>query len=85
MYGPTPDQPRTPTVAFTLKGHSTDSVAKFLAERGLFVSNGDFYAVTIIALLGQAKDGVVRVGCSCYTSPDEVERLIAGVQELSSR
>ena len=33
-------------------------------------------------LLGHAEDGVVRAGCSCYTSADEVQRLISGVQAL---
>ena len=82
LYGPTPDQPRTPTVAFTVEGHSSEAVARHLAELGVFVSNGDFYASTIIGLLGHAEDGVVRAGCSCYTSADEVQRLISGVQAL---
>jgi selenocysteine lyase/cysteine desulfurase len=30
-------------------------------------------------------DGLVRVGCACYTTEDEVERLIEGVRSLSSR
>ncbi len=83
LYGPTPDQPRTPTIAFTLEGHPSEEAAKFLAERALFVSHGDFYAATIVELLGHGVDGLVRAGCSCYTTADEVERLIAGVAELA--
>ena len=84
LYGPEPGKSlRTPTVAFTLKGHSTNDVARALAARGLFVSNGDFYAMTVIERLGQAADGVVRVGCSCYTSDEEIERVIAGVREIA--
>ena len=82
MYGPTPDQPRTPTVAFTVRGHDSTAVAMQLAERAVFVSNGDFYAATIIEQLGHGTDGVVRAGCACYTSADEIDRLIAGVNEL---
>ncbi|MFI5311375.1 MAG: cysteine desulfurase-like protein [Gemmatimonadales bacterium] len=82
MYGPPPSRPRTPTVAFTLRGHTSTDVAKHLASRGVFVSHGDFYAATIVALLGQAKEGVVRAGCACYTTAEEVERLIAGVAEM---
>ena len=85
MYGPLPGQPRTPTVAFTLRHHAAIDVARHLAERAVFVSHGDFYAATIIRLLGQAEQGVVRAGCACYTSPDEIERLIIGVAELASR
>jgi cysteine desulfurase family protein (TIGR01976 family) len=83
LYGPTPGNPRTPTLSFTLRGMSTDDVAIALAKRGLFVSNGDFYAATIVERLGLMPEGLVRVGCSCYTSDSEVERLIDGVRALA--
>src|SRR5689334_17148763 len=60
LYGPRPGTPRTPTLAFTLRGRKTDDIARALARRGLFVSNGDFYAATVIERLGQSADGVVR-------------------------
>ena len=82
LYGPPPGTPRTPTLSFTLEGHTTDEVAIALAKKGVFVSNGDFYAATIVDRLGLAPQGLVRVGCSCYTSEEEVERLIDGVQAL---
>ena len=83
VYGPPPDSPRTPTVAFVVRDRSSDEVARELVSRGLFLSNGDFYASTIVARLGHAKEGVVRAGCACYTTADEVERLIAGVAEIA--
>jgi cysteine desulfurase family protein (TIGR01976 family) len=82
LYGPNPGTPRTPTLSFTLRGYRTDDVASALAKRAVYVSNGDFYAATVVARLGQAPDGLVRVGCSCYTSEDEVGRLIDGVRAL---
>ncbi len=82
-HGPGPDQPRTPTIAFTVKGHDAESVTRALVERGIFTSHGDFYAQTIVELLGLAKDGLVRAGAACYTSEEEVERLIAGVAEVA--
>jgi len=85
LYGPPPNSPRTPTVAFTVAGVPSVEVARRLAERALFVSNGDFYASTIVARLGQAADGMVRVGCALYTTDDEVERLIEGVAEIVRR
>ena len=84
MYGPPPDRPRTPTVAFTLRGRPAIEVATHLAQRAVFVSHGDFYASTVVKLLGHGTDGLVRAGCACYTSASEVERLIAGVEELAS-
>ena len=81
-YGPGPDQPRTPTIAFTVKGHSAEAVTKALVERGVFTSHGDFYAATIVQLLGRSDDGLVRAGAACYTSEEEVDRLVAGVAEI---
>ncbi len=83
LYGPKPGTPRTPTLSFTLRGFTTDDVADSLAERGVFVSNGDFYAATIVERLGLVPGGLVRVGCSCYTTEAEVDRLIDGVRALA--
>ena len=83
LYGPEPGTPRTPTVAFTLAGHSTESVARHLAKRGVYVSHGDFYAATVAARLGRGEDGFVRAGAACYTTADEVERLVDAVRELA--
>ena len=82
LYGPPPGSARTPTVAFTVAGVPSVDVARALAERALFVSNGDFYASTIVERLGHAADGMVRVGCAIYTTADEVERLVEGVAEI---
>lgn len=85
LYGRKPGQERTPTVAFRVAGQSCDDVAVALAERGLFVSHGDFYATTIIERLGVGPDGVVRVGCSAYTTGEEIERVIRAVSEIARR
>jgi cysteine desulfurase family protein (TIGR01976 family) len=83
LYGPPPGLPRTPTVAFTVQGRSPDAVAQHLANRGVFVSSGDFYATTVVQRLG-LRDGLVRAGCACYTTEEEVDRLINGVADSSS-
>jgi selenocysteine lyase/cysteine desulfurase len=59
-------------------------VAEALAGRAVFVSHGDFYAQTVIERLGQAPAGVVRAGCSCYTTTDEIDRLLEGVESIAS-
>jgi len=83
LYGPPPGRPRTPTVGFTVAGRTTDEVATGLAGEGVFVSNGDFYASTVVERLGLAPHGLVRAGCACYTTSDEVDRLVAGVRRLA--
>ena len=77
VYGLPPDARRSPTVAFTVRGRSSESVAESLADDGLFVSHGDFYAATVIERLGLSADGVVRVGCSIYSTQAEIDRLLA--------
>ncbi len=83
LYGPSPDLPRTPTVSFTLDGVASTGVARRLAARGLFLSHGDFYAATVIERLGLGEEGLVRAGCACYTTADEIDRLIQGVSEIA--
>ncbi len=85
LYGPVPGTPRTPTIGFTVRGRSTGDVATALAKRGLYLSNGDFYAQTVVERLGLVPDGLVRAGCACYTTAEEVARLIEAVGELSVR
>lgn len=83
LYGPPPQVERTPTVAFTLRNVASTEAARRLSEQGLFVSHGDFYAQTVVDRLGLQPEGLVRVGCACYTSDEEIDRLIDGVRELS--
>lgn len=85
LFGPEPGRPRTPTVSFVMAGHESEDVARHLASRGLFVSHGDFYAATLVLRLGHAEHGIVRVGCSCYTTEREVERVIEAVREVRER
>ena len=82
LYGPPPGAPRTPTVVFTVNGLPSIEVAKKLVEHGLFLSHGDFYAMTVVERLGQAAHGLVRAGCACYTTSQEVDRLLGGVRAL---
>ncbi len=83
LYGPPPSQPRTPTVGFTVAGVGSDTVAARLADDAVFVSNGDFYAATVVRRLGLSETGLVRAGCACYTTEEEVARLIAAVERVA--
>lgn len=86
LYGPEPDRPRTPTVGFTMRGVTSTGVAQRLAaDSGVFVSHGDFYATTVVQRLGLGEEGLVRAGCACYTTDEEVDRLVAGVREIARR
>ena len=82
LYGPPPSERRTPTVSFTVDGMTGEEVSRALAERALFASHGDFYAQTVVERLGV--EALVRVGCACYTTEEEVERLLDAVESLRS-
>ena len=83
LYGPAPDAPRTPTIAFTVQGVPSLEVSRRLVEHSVFASNGDFYATTVVERLGHSRDGLVRAGCACYTTADEVERLLEATREIA--
>ena len=85
LYGPPPGAPRTPTLAFTLAGRPAEEVSRLLADRGIFASHGNFYAMTVVERLGVADQGLVRLGCACYTTDEEVARVIDGVRAIAQR
>ncbi len=83
VYGPPPGTPRTSTVSFTIDGIRSTDVARALAARAVYVSHGDFFAHTVIERLGLQPEGLVRAGCACYTSDEEIERLLDGVKRIA--
>ncbi len=83
LFGPKPTEPRTPTVSFVVDGVASSEVARRLAAKGLFLSHGDFYAATVVERLGLGEEGLVRAGCACYTTNDEIERLVEAVNEIA--
>ena len=85
LYGPPPDSPRTPTLAFTIDGCTSTDAARRLSERGLFLSHGDFYAATVIKRLELEPEGLIRAGCVCYTTEEEIDRLIDGINEINQQ
>ncbi|MGE0553483.1 MAG: cysteine desulfurase-like protein [Gemmatimonadales bacterium] len=76
--GPPPESPRTPTVSVVTPIPSAE-LASRLATQGVFVSHGDFYAATVVERLGV--EGLVRIGCSCFTDP-EVEQVLEALPRV---
>lgn len=85
LYGPRPGTPRTSTLAFTVEGVPSAQVTRHLSDlHGVFTSHGDFYATTVIEDLDLSPHGLVRAGVAIYTTPEEVDRLIAGVADAAA-
>jgi len=84
IYGPPADHPRTPTVSFTIDGMNSHDIAQYLADKGIFVWDGDFYAIETImnVLKMEERGGLVRIGLEPYTSQLDVDRTIAALREL---
>lgn len=80
LYGPPPGRPRTPTLSFTIERMHAHDLARALAKKGLFCSSGDFYAATVCDRYNV--DAFLRAGCVCYTTQDDVIRLIDAVGSL---
>ena len=85
LYGPPPGEPRTPTLGFTMDGVDPRDAAGSLARDGLFLSHGDFYATSVVDRLGlRERGGLLRAGIMAYTTADEIDRLIDGVERLAT-
>ncbi len=74
---------RSPTFAIEVEGHPAPAVARHLADRGLYVWAGHFYAVNVMDKLGVLDEGgLVRIGFCHYNTFDEVDRAVAALSEL---
>jgi cysteine desulfurase family protein (TIGR01976 family) len=68
---------RTPTFALTVDGMTPRAVAERLAERGVFVWDGNYFALAIMERLGlEASGGAVRIGFCHYNTEEEVDRVL---------
>ncbi len=84
-YGVDGPDGRTPTAAFTLRGHTPWAVCQALAAARIAAWDGHNYAVEVVRQLGLAETGgVVRVGLACYLDHDDVERLLDVVGALAA-
>jgi cysteine desulfurase family protein (TIGR01976 family) len=81
LYGPPTVEGRVATYAVTVPGLTSEQAATRLAERGLAVWWGDYYAVEVMRRLG-LPDGALRLGLIHYNTAEEVDRLLAGLHDL---
>ena len=84
LYGPPEHAPRTSTMSFTLDGCSAEEACRRLGRQAIFAWDGHFYAYRLVERLGLLeRGGLVRIGLAPYNTADELERLVAAVQELA--
>jgi cysteine desulfurase family protein (TIGR01976 family) len=81
LYGVNSMDKRVSTFAFNVEGWSPRAVAERLGERNIAVWQGNYYAVEVMKRLG-LDEGAVRAGIVHYNTADEVDRLLAELQDL---
>jgi len=84
VYG-TPDlDRRVPTATFNIAGRAPAEVSAALGQRGIFVWDGNYYALELMQRLGlEESGGAVRVGAVHYNTMDEVEAFLEAVAALA--
>jgi cysteine desulfurase family protein (TIGR01976 family) len=84
LYGIRAAEGRTPTFCFNLPGRDPRWVAERLGEQGIYVWDGDYYALEPMRALGLGDSGgAVRAGFLHYTSVEEVRRLVLALDGLT--
>ena len=63
---------------------SPREVAEYLGKRGIFVWDGNYYALAVMEHLGlEPTGGMVRVGPVRYNTVEEINRLLGELESLN--
>ena len=73
---------RSPTISFTHPSINAGKIAKTLADKGIFVWSGNFYALELTEFLNLEPEGVLRAGVLHYNTMEEVEDFISEVEGI---
>jgi selenocysteine lyase/cysteine desulfurase len=76
---------RCPTIACRVGDLPPLEIARRLDEQGIFVWDGNYYAIAVTERLGvEETGGMVRIGIVHYNTPAEVERLLSALERIAS-
>jgi cysteine desulfurase family protein (TIGR01976 family) len=75
---------RTPTAYFSVGGLAGREVHEWLAAAGVNAPASNFYAIEASRWLGLGDTGAVRAGLAPYTTTEDVDRLLTGVERALS-
>lgn len=80
---PSSDSRLAPVIAFSIAGRSSTEIVRELNKRQIAIGHGNFWAARLIKALGMtAEEGVIRIGLAHYNNDEDVDRLIAALQEI---
>lgn len=76
---------RTPTVSIRLASCTPHELAVRLGEQGIFVWDGNYYALSLTERLGvEESGGMVRIGLAHYNTAEEIDRLLAILRTMTT-
>jgi selenocysteine lyase/cysteine desulfurase len=73
---------RVPTFSWTFADCTPRQAAEFLAEQGVYVWNGNHYALPFTEAAGLEPGGTIRAGALHYNSVEEIQRLVRGLRKM---
>ena len=84
LYGPPPSAPRTPTLALDGRELARPRGLPAPGPSGNLCVSRQFLRHDSRRPARTGTDGLVRIGCACYTTDEEVDRVIAGIRAIAS-
>lgn len=87
LWGPPFDvAARAPTVSITLDGVTATEAAQQLADDGLQIWQGHFYALRVLESFDLVdRGGLLRTGLALYNTRSEIDRLLLGIEQIARR
>ena len=77
---------RCATLSLRIGDHPPKAMAEFLANRGIFTWDGNYYALNLTERLQvEQKGGMLRIGLVHYNTLEEVERLLGALHQFASQ
>jgi cysteine desulfurase family protein (TIGR01976 family) len=84
LFVPPHNHPCTSTISFRLENVPPQLIARRLADKGIFVWAGSFYAVELVRALGLSdRGGLLRIGLAPYNTRKEVDRCLSEIREIA--
>lgn len=75
---------RVPTLSLTFPDVQPRQVTEWLADRGLYVWNGNHYALPFTETAGLEPGGTIRAGALHYNTVHEINRLLHSLKEFAA-
>lgn len=84
---PSPDAARrVPTISFVIDGQPSGALVRAVDPTGIGIRYGDFYSRRLVEGLSLPQpDGVIRVSAVHYNTLDEIDRLIARLEQIRTK